>query len=68
MKSREIPGGTGPDPGCRAGTRPAAARKGDRMTKTYRQGQILKLIRSKRITTQEELAQELKNSASPPRR
>ena len=31
------------------------------MTKTYRQGQILKLIRSKRINTQEELAQELKN-------
>src|SRR5258708_20243135 len=31
------------------------------MTKTYRQGQILKLIRGKRIGTQEELAQELKN-------
>ena len=31
------------------------------MTKTYRQGQILKLIRSRRITTQDELAQELKN-------
>lgn len=30
------------------------------MTKTYRQGQILKLIRNKRIGTQEELAQELK--------
>ena len=30
------------------------------MTKTYRQGQILKLIRSKKITTQEELAHELK--------
>jgi transcriptional regulator of arginine metabolism len=29
------------------------------MTKTYRQGQILKLIRAKRISTQEELAQEL---------
>jgi transcriptional regulator of arginine metabolism len=29
------------------------------MTKTYRQGQILKLIRSKRINTQEELALEL---------
>lgn len=29
------------------------------MTKTYRQGQILKLIRTRRITTQEELAQEL---------
>ena len=30
------------------------------MTKSYRQGQILKLIRGKRIGTQEELAQELK--------
>jgi len=30
------------------------------MTKAYRQGQILKLIRNKRISTQEELAQELK--------
>ena len=29
------------------------------MTKTYRQGQILKLIRSKRISTQDELAHEL---------
>jgi transcriptional regulator of arginine metabolism len=31
------------------------------MTKSYRQGQILKLIRGKRIGTQEELALELKN-------
>jgi transcriptional regulator of arginine metabolism len=31
------------------------------MTKTYRQGQILKLIRAKRISTQDELAQELRN-------
>jgi len=31
------------------------------MTKSYRQGQILKLIRGKRLGTQEELAQELKN-------
>ncbi|MCS7042615.1 MAG: ArgR family transcriptional regulator [Bryobacteraceae bacterium] len=30
------------------------------MTKNYRQGQILKLVRSKRINTQEELAQELR--------
>jgi len=29
------------------------------MTKTYRQGQILKLIRANKISTQEELAQEL---------
>ncbi len=32
------------------------------MNKTYRQGQILKLIRSKRILTQEDLASELKNT------
>lgn len=31
------------------------------MSKSYRQGQILKLIRSKRISTQDELAQELRN-------
>lgn len=31
------------------------------MTKTYRQGQILKLIRGKRISTQEDLATELKD-------
>ncbi len=31
------------------------------MTKNYRQGQILKLIRAKRITTQEELARELRS-------
>jgi len=30
------------------------------MTKNYRQGQILKLIRSKKITTQDELARELR--------
>lgn len=30
------------------------------MTKNYRQGQILKLIRSKRINTQDELARELR--------
>jgi transcriptional regulator of arginine metabolism len=30
------------------------------MSKSYRQGQILKLIRSKQISTQEDLAQELK--------
>ena len=31
------------------------------MSKSYRQGQILKLIRSKRISTQDELAEELRN-------
>ena len=50
-------------PGCRhrARTRQGNTRKVDRMTKSYRQGQILKLIRSKGISTQEELAQELKS-------
>ncbi len=32
------------------------------MNKTFRQGQILKLIRSRRILTQEDLARELKQS------
>lgn len=32
------------------------------MNKAYRQGQILKLIRSKRIQTQDDLARELKDS------
>jgi transcriptional regulator of arginine metabolism len=32
------------------------------MNKTFRQGQILKLIRAKRILTQEDLARELKES------
>src|ERR1700684_4656632 len=32
------------------------------MNKTFRQGQILKLIRNKRILTQEDLARELKPS------
>ena len=31
------------------------------MSKSYRQGQILKLVRSKRILTQDELAQELRS-------
>jgi len=31
------------------------------MSKSYRQGQILKLVRSTRILTQDELAQELRN-------
>lgn len=31
------------------------------MSKSYRQGQILKLIRTRRIATQDELAQELRN-------
>ncbi len=35
------------------------------MSKSYRQGQILKLIRSKEICTQEELAQELKGLGIP---
>jgi transcriptional regulator of arginine metabolism len=35
------------------------------MSKSFRQGQILKLIRAKRISTQEELAHELKGLGIP---
>lgn len=35
------------------------------MSKSYRHGQILKLIRSKEITTQEELARELQQAGIP---
>lgn len=35
------------------------------MSKSYRHGQILKLIRSKEISTQEELARELKQAGVP---
>ena len=46
---------------CRgAGSGEGAAGEDAIMTKTYRQGQILKLVRGKKISTQEELAQELK--------
>ena len=31
------------------------------MSKSYRQGQILKLVRSQKITTQDELAEALRN-------
>ena len=62
-RSREIAGGTGPDAvaAALAEARSAAEPDDDAMTKTYRQGQILKLIRAKRISTQEELAQELRS-------
>ncbi len=62
MKSREIPGGTGPQ-AVAAGARPKRARAWRRcmaMNKSYRQGQILKLIRVEEIHTQDELARELK--------
>ena len=36
--------------------------KPDAMNKAFRQGQILKLIRNKRILTQDDLARELKQS------
>ena len=38
------------------------------MNKSFRQGQIIKIIRSKEIYTQEELARELCQSESKPRR
>ena len=65
MKTREIPGGTGPATVARA-LDEAEARLArsiwQAMNKTFRQGQILKLIRAKRILTQEDLARELKSS------
>ena len=56
---RAAPGRTLSPPRSRAAK--AAAGGNESMTKSYRQGQILKLIRSKGISTQEELAQELKS-------
>ncbi len=48
MKSREIPGGTGPAAVAKALAEARAAPGTDaRMSKSYRQGQILKLIRAK---------------------
>jgi len=62
LETREIPGGTGPKAVAAALARgQAAAERDGIMTKTYRQGQILKLVRGKGIKTQEELAQELKS-------
>ena len=43
-----------------AGGRPRAPGADARMSKSFRQGQILKLIRAKAISTQDDLAQELK--------
>ena len=64
MRSREIPGGTGPQAvaqALRAGARaPGAAMTA--MSKSYRHGQILKLIRAKSIHTQDELARELQQA------
>ncbi len=61
MKSREIPGGTGPHGGFRGAGGSARAPGADaRMSKSFRQGQIVKLIRAKSISTQDDLAQELK--------
>ena len=64
------PGGTGPR-AVAAALEEASARLASRllaMNKSYRQGQILKLIRSRRLHTQEELAARSARSALPPRR
>ena len=61
MKTREFAGGTGPQAVARRWPRRARGlNQMTRMNKSYRQGQILKLIRAKQIPTQEELAQALK--------
>ncbi len=69
MKTREIPGGTGPLPSPRR-SKKRRLRLAEllRMNKSYRQGQILKLIRSRRLHTQEELAARSAPWALPPPR
>ena len=61
MKTRALPGGTAPE-AVRGllGRRGGPVEKGDNgVNKTYRQGQILRLIKNRKIHTQEQLAQEL---------
>ena len=60
MKTREIAGGTGPEAVAAALIAARAAPGQSRMTKSFRHGQILKLIRARSISTQEELARALK--------
>ncbi len=59
MKTRELPGGTGPR-AVAAALEEAERRLAALMNKSYRQGQILKLVRSRRLRTQDELAQALR--------
>ena len=59
MKTRAVTGGTAPDAvrtrsGCGGSS---SERHG--VNKTYRQGQILRLIKTRKIHTQDQLAQEL---------
>ena len=63
MKTRELPGGAGPSAVAQA-LEDAEARLAQLavMNKAFRQGQILKVIRGKRILTQDDLARELKES------
>ncbi len=69
MKSRDVPGGTGPASVAKALAEARDAPRSDaRMSKSFRQGQILKLIHAKSISTQDDLAQELKKLGVPPRR
>ena len=62
MKTREIRGGTGPKAVAAAlkEAETRLARFFKTMNKSYRQGQILKLVRSRSLRTQEELARALR--------
>ena len=62
MKTREIAGGTGPETVAAALIDGARAPGQPLMTKSFRHGQILKLIRGRSISTQEELARALKET------
>ena len=62
MKTREIEGGTGPETVAGSIDHRARSPCELRMTKNFRQGQILKLIRFRSIFTQEELGRALKET------
>ena len=68
MKTREIAGGTGPDTSRPRSAAAARLKQLRRMNKSYRQGQILKLIRARSLHTQEDLARALRASGFRPRR
>ena len=60
IETREIAGGTGPKAVAAALDEAETRLDRDAMNKSYRQGQILKLIRSRRLHTQEDLARALR--------
>ena len=65
IETRELPGGTGPKAVAGALEEAGARLAALRMNKSYRQGQILKLIRSSRLHTQEDLAKALRGIGVP---